>query len=173
MQSPTPSPPGTGRLSASGQQKLFFPSLEYSAKGSAPTHINPARTAFGYERLPGMLPFPSPPRGSVRPRHDACLIRPDRSLNLEEIMSGALSGPDAGRYQRLLQKNQMSSDEAARARRRWRAAAKVASLTAKLPKKTAFPPLGLLPQAAASAPPMRTGVSNPFGFASGSAKNLA
>lgn len=65
----------------------------------------------------------------MRHRHDACLIRPERSLNLQEILHGALDGPDAARYERLLAKEKMTSEQARAARRHWHAAAKVAMMT--------------------------------------------
>ena len=79
--------------------------------------------------LPGLQPFPPPPRGALRTRHDACLVRPERSLSVQEIMSGALSGPDLQRHERLLAKQKMTSEQAAAARRRWRTAARIAAMS--------------------------------------------
>ena len=109
-----------------------FPSLDYLAKEVPPKRIMPTRTTSGYERLPGVDHYPPAPRGSIRMRHDACLTRPERALSVQEIMAGALSGPDVERYKRQLAKQKMTSDQAAAARRRLRAAGRAAALTARL-----------------------------------------
>jgi hypothetical protein len=64
----------------------------------------------------------------VRFRHDACIIRPERSLTMTEIMAGSISGPDVGRFERLVQKNKMSAEQATAARQRLRKAAKATAL---------------------------------------------
>ena len=63
-------------------------------------------------------------------------------------MAGALSKPDVDKYQRLLARNKMTSDEALAARRRWKAVGRVAALTAKM-NRSPFG-LGAFPMSPAS-----------------------
>jgi hypothetical protein len=110
-------------LHRSVSEPVIFPSLAVSAQG-VPKRLGPGRTSYGYERLPGIAPVPRAPRGDRRIRHDACVIRPERSLCMKDILNGALSRPDAAFCERLLARNKMTADEAAKAaRRRLRAAA--------------------------------------------------
>ena len=93
-----------------------WPTLSYlqaPAGFGAPHRSGPSRTNYGYERMIGVAPFPSPLQKD-RTRFDACLIRPSRSLTVKEIRDGALDGPNVDNYQKLLAKNQMSVQEHAR-----------------------------------------------------------
>ena len=108
-------------------RSTIFPDLNYLATGKAPGRMGSARTVTGYERLPGLKPYPPSPRTGTRTRHDACLIRPERSLNLQEIMNGALDGPSEDKYKRLLAKNKMTAEQAANARKRWSVSSKSAA----------------------------------------------
>ena len=98
---------------------MKFPRADYWARGVP--QCKPAKfTTYGYKLsiVRGQdgkltqLPRPSDP-SSTRPRSDACLIRPQRSLSVQQILAGEyFCRPDPEAFQRLyLQQQQPAAKQ--------------------------------------------------------------
>ena len=80
-------------------------------------------TTYGYliQNVPigkGMLSQQPRPKdmSTTRHRHDACVIRPERSLSVKQIQSGEyFSRPDVGKFEALMRKELMAAAKPAQA----------------------------------------------------------
>jgi hypothetical protein len=88
---------------------LIWPPKDYFARGT-PQYSATKFTTYGYElalvKGPGgrLMQRPRPTMQSAsRPRYDACLIRPERSLSVKQIVAGEyFCRPDPEAFARLL-----------------------------------------------------------------------
>uniref|UniRef100_A0A7S2N6K2 Uncharacterized protein n=1 Tax=Haptolina brevifila TaxID=156173 RepID=A0A7S2N6K2_9EUKA len=88
---------------------VFFPGIYYPARG-APKHRAVQMTTYGYELKLArdehqMMRQQALPRNlsATRPRFDACCIRPERALSVQQIRDGVyFARPDPETYARLL-----------------------------------------------------------------------
>lgn len=79
----------------------------------------PAYSTAGYELVAGAAPKPRKPRGDTRPRHDACIIRPERGLSIRQLMDGVyLAKPMYERYLEMVAAAKVPAAQIARERQR-------------------------------------------------------
>ena len=148
-----------------------FPAPNYWSRG-APKRNEAKITTFGYKL--SLVPaysnatvglggrqleqLPRPRTTHVRTRHDACLIRPSRSLSVKQIIAGEyFARPDPAAYERLLREAHMSPQERAQLRAERIRAARALKASATLPRLTDSlqserPATGVSLAASASAP---------------------
>ena len=95
---------------------MNFPQHYYFTRG-APVCRREMFTTYGYliQNVPigkGMLSQQPRPKdmSTTRHRHDACVIRPERSLSVKQIQSGEyFTRPDVGKFEALMRKELMAA----------------------------------------------------------------
>ena len=88
-----------------------FPEASYWARGT-PQYRPPKFTTYGYvlsivkDPSGKLVQVPRPPDpNSTRKRYDACLIRPERSLSVNQIVAGEyFARPDPNAFRELLRR---------------------------------------------------------------------